>query len=160
MVARRQTGVRVTMQAYEYKVIPAPRRGEKAKGAKSTADRFGVALAQAMNGLAADGWEYLRAETLPCDERVGFTGTATHFHHMLVFRRALARAAEPLPVASVPAAPRAPAPSTGDAAALIPDAAPEATVLAALVTQPPHGAAPPLGPASHPAPSTRANGRL
>ena len=87
------------MQAYEYKVVPAPRRGEKARGAKSTADRFAVALMHVMNDLGRDGWEYLRADTLPCEERVGLTGTATHFQHLLVFRRALAAA----PVHSAPA---------------------------------------------------------
>lgn len=150
--------------SYEYKVVPAPRRGEKAKGAKSTADRFGVALAHAMNGLAAEGWEYLRAETLPCDERVGLTGTATHFHHMLVFRRVLPGAkpaAATAFAAEGPAlVPRGLAVSTSEAAALIPEAAPEATVIAALHPRPPEGVAPPLGPAlTHP-PSGKPNGRV
>lgn len=77
------------MQRYEYKVIPAPKRGEKARGVKSTEDRFALALTQMMNDLGRDGWEYLRADTLPCDERVGLTGTRTTFQNMLVFRRTL-----------------------------------------------------------------------
>ncbi len=81
------------MPIYEYKVIPAPRRGEKARGAKSTAERFAYALTQVMNDLGRDGWEYLRADTLPCEERVGLTGKATAFQNMLVFRRSLAEAA-------------------------------------------------------------------
>lgn len=85
------------MQVFEYKVIPAPRRGEKAKGARSVPERFAVALTHAMNTMAQDGWEYLRADTLPCDERVGLTGTATHFQNMLVFRRALPQAATARP---------------------------------------------------------------
>jgi hypothetical protein len=76
------------MPIYEYKVIPAPRRGEKTRGAKTTADRFAHALTQVMNELGRDGWEYLRADTLPCEERVGLTGKATAFQNMLVFRRA------------------------------------------------------------------------
>lgn len=75
---------------FQYKVVPAPRRGEKAKGAKSSEERFAIALMRVMNELGAEGWEYLRADTLPCEERVGLTGTKATFHHLLVFRRALA----------------------------------------------------------------------
>ena len=78
------------MPLYEYKVIPAPRRGEKTRGAKTTSERFAQALATVMNDLGREGWEYQRADTLPCEERVGLTGKATAFHNMLVFRRALA----------------------------------------------------------------------
>lgn len=112
------------MQRYEYKVVPAPRRGEKLKGVKTVEDRFAVALARVMNDLAADGWEYQRADTLPCEERVGLTGKATHFHHMLVFRRSLgALAGVP---ASMPAAAAAPV----------------------LMAEPPAGPAPALPPAT------------
>jgi hypothetical protein len=75
------------MQQYEYKVVPAPQRGEKVRGARTTADRFAAALMTVMNDLGRDGWEYLRADTLPCEERVGLTGKSSSFLHMLVFRR-------------------------------------------------------------------------
>ncbi len=75
------------MERFEYKVVPAPARGEKIKGAKTTPDRFAHALTVLMNQMALDGWEYQRADTLPCEERVGFTGKTTKFQHMLVFRR-------------------------------------------------------------------------
>jgi hypothetical protein len=78
------------MQRYEFKVIPAPRRGEKARGVKTTEDRFALALSGLMNSLGAEGWDYVRADTLPVDERSGLTGTKTTFHSMLVFRRPLA----------------------------------------------------------------------
>ena len=81
------------MQRYEYKVVPSPRKGEKARGAKTTPERFALALTTLMNQLGRDGWEYLRADTLPCDERVGLTGTKTTFQNMLVFRRGVAVAA-------------------------------------------------------------------
>jgi hypothetical protein len=110
------------MPIYEYKVIPAPRRGEKTRGAKTTADRFAHALTQVMNELGRDGWEYLRADTLPCEERVGLTGKATAFQNMLVFRRATGaetprtEAPAPAPVAMTAIAtegtpPRLPAPT-------------------------------------------------
>lgn len=77
------------MQRFEYKVIPAPTKGEKTRAAKTTADRFGVALTNLMNALGAEGWDYVRADTLPCEERVGFTGSKSSYQNMLVFRRVL-----------------------------------------------------------------------
>lgn len=137
------------MQAYEYKVIAAPRRGEKARGAKTTAERFAVALMHVMNDLGREGWEYLRADTLPCEERVGLTGTATHFQHLLVFRRPLSVAvvASPAPVAPV----HVPAPEP---------AMEEVTVFAPLPPRAAEGAPPALGPAAPPVPSSRPNVRL
>lgn len=88
------------MQRFEFKVIPAPRRGEKARGVKSTEDRFALALTTLMNQMGADGWDYVRADTLPCDERVGLTGSKTSFQNLLVFRRAMANpVADPVPTA-------------------------------------------------------------
>ena len=75
------------MPQYEYKIVPSPRKGEKARGAKTVPERFALALSTLMNQLGQDGWEYLRADALPCDERVGLTGTRTTFQSMLVFRR-------------------------------------------------------------------------
>jgi hypothetical protein len=82
------------MQRFEYKVIPAPKRGEKARGVKTTEDRFAYALTHLMNDLGAEGWEYVRADALPCEERVGFTGTKTTFQNVLVFRRMIGAATE------------------------------------------------------------------
>ncbi|PJI91356.1 uncharacterized protein DUF4177 [Yoonia maricola] len=73
--------------SYEYKVVPAPARGLKAKGIKTSEDRFAHALETAMNELSSDGWEYLRADTLPCEQREGLMGKTTVFQNMLVFRR-------------------------------------------------------------------------
>jgi hypothetical protein len=78
------------MPRYEFKVIPAPRRGEKSRGVKTTEDRFALALTNLMNEQGRDGWDYVRTDTLPVDERTGFTGTKTTFQNMLVFRRELA----------------------------------------------------------------------
>lgn len=95
------------MQRYEYKVIPAPRRGEKSREAKTTEDRFALALTTLMNQLGRDGWDYVRAETLPCDERSGFMGVKTTEQHMLVFRRAVGEeAGAPLAAPRVADAPR------------------------------------------------------
>ncbi len=85
------------MQHFEYKVVPAPKRGEKARGVKTTEDRFALALTQLMNQLGADGWEYVRSDALPCEERTGFTGTKTTFQNMLVFRRTVRALGDGLP---------------------------------------------------------------
>ena len=77
------------MIKFEYKAVPAPSHGTKAKGVKSTEDRFALAMTDALNELAEDGWDYVRAETLPCDERKGLTGTQTTFQNVLIFRRQL-----------------------------------------------------------------------
>ncbi len=75
------------MTGYEYKVVPAPRKARKVKGAKTPEARFAYALQEVMNEHAALGWEFQRAETLPCDERQGLTSSQTVFRDLLVFRR-------------------------------------------------------------------------
>ncbi|WP_172299832.1 DUF4177 domain-containing protein [Pseudoruegeria sp. HB172150] len=74
---------------YEYKVVPAPKKARKIKGVKTTEDRFAHELAEIMNAYGADGWEYQRTDTLPCEERSGLTGRTTNFQNMLVFRRVI-----------------------------------------------------------------------
>ncbi len=92
------------MPRYEYKVVPAPRKGQKSRGVRSSEARFALALEQAMNEMSAEGWEYQRAETLPCEERQGLTSRTTVFHNVLVFRRALPEAgAQAEPPAAVTA---------------------------------------------------------
>ncbi|MDP5359869.1 MAG: DUF4177 domain-containing protein, partial [Paracoccaceae bacterium] len=82
--------------SYEYKVVPAPVRGVKAKGVKTAQDRFAHALQTVMNDLAAEGWEYLRAELLPSEERQGLTGSTTNWRNVLVFRRERSDGARPV----------------------------------------------------------------
>lgn len=118
------------MQRFEFKVIPAPKRGEKARGVKTTEERFALALTSLMNQLGAEGWDYLRADTLPCDERVGLTGSKTTFQNVLVFRRVMDQQATIAPgatrlllqepVAVTPRLGPADAPVSGNAPALGP----------------------------------------
>ena len=130
------------MNRFEYKVVPAPRRGEKLRGVKTTEDRFALALTNLMNALGAEGWDYVRADALPCDERAGLTGgIKTSFQNMLVFRRALevgATAETPAPILHIAeegAVETAPAPT------------PQPQPLRLGSAEPPQGAAPALGPA-------------
>ncbi|UWP99561.1 DUF4177 domain-containing protein [Aliiroseovarius crassostreae] len=76
-----------TGSMYEYRVIPAPSRGKKAKGVKTSEDRFALAMSDLLNEMAAAGWDYQRAETLPAEERKGLTGKTSTFRNLLVFRR-------------------------------------------------------------------------
>jgi hypothetical protein len=133
------------MAQFEYKVVPAPTRGEKVRGAKTTGDRFAHALTTLMNDMGRDGWEYQRADTLPCEERVGFTGRQTTFQHMLVFRRALVAAET---VAALPA-PGAPVFIASPGLSAAPPPPPPATTMppSPRVDWPVNGAAPALGPA-------------
>ena len=85
------------MPRYEYKVIPAPKKGLRAKGVRGTELRFANALQEVMNEYGAQGWEYLRTDTLPCEERHGLTGKTTGFQNMLVFRRVIEEAVVELP---------------------------------------------------------------
>jgi hypothetical protein len=78
------------MPRYEYKVVPAPVKGRKARGVKSPEGRFALSVEDVLNEMGAEGWEYLRAELLPSEERSGLTGSTTHWRNVLVFRRALA----------------------------------------------------------------------
>ena len=77
------------MQNYEYKVVPAPNRGKKARGVKTPEARFANGIEGVLNEMAVQGWEFQRAEMLPSEERSGLTGTKTTWRNLLVFRRAL-----------------------------------------------------------------------
>ena len=77
------------MQRYEYKVVPAPQKGTKAKGVKTPEGRFATSIEHLLNDMGAEGWEYQRAELLPSEERSGLTGSATNWRNVLIFRRAL-----------------------------------------------------------------------
>ncbi len=122
------------MPIFEYKVVPAPTKGVKERGLKRPEDRFALALSQVMNALGAEGWEYIRADILPAQERSGLASKQTVYHTLLVFRRPLAdsdtatlpdMAETPAPLAldSPASEPEPPTPATdGDAPS---DAAPE-----------------------------------
>lgn len=115
------------MQRFEYKVIPSPKRGEKARGVKTTEERFALALTNLMNEMGAEGWEYVRADALPCEERVGLTGTKTTFQNVLVFKRALASSAvegNAQPRLLLQDLPTPPAPRLGPAEVPVPASAP------------------------------------
>ncbi len=115
------------MPTYEFRVLPAPKAGLKAKGVRSNEDRFAHALETLMNEMGAQGWDYVRADTLPAEERQGLTGRTTVYQNMLVFRREIqvVQAAAPLRI------PEFPVMAPPGVAAPIRFADPEATVIPA-----------------------------
>lgn len=95
------------MRSYEYMAVPAPRQVPKVKGVKGAASRFAHGMTELLNTWAAEGWEFVRSETLPSEERSGLMSKKTEaMQTILVFRREIveqasypdpARYAEPAP---------------------------------------------------------------
>ncbi len=77
------------MTLFEYKIIPAPSKPRKIPGIKGAEARFAASLEQVVNDMAAEGWEYQRADILPSEERQGLTSTQTVYRSVLVFRRGI-----------------------------------------------------------------------
>lgn len=78
---------------WEYKAVPAPHRARRFRGVKGRAESFARTLEAAIGEEAVEGWEFLRAESLPCEERAGwFGGRRTEWRTVLVFRRGRAGA--------------------------------------------------------------------
>ncbi|ATG46136.1 DUF4177 domain-containing protein [Celeribacter ethanolicus] len=75
------------MPRFEYLTVPAPRKGEKAKGVKTPEARIAQAMQSLLNEKGAEGWEYLRADLVPMEERAGITSKTVSYHTVLVFRR-------------------------------------------------------------------------
>ncbi len=76
------------MDHFDYKAVPAPRRSKKAKGVREPAELFALTLTDAINEQSREGWEYVRAETLPAETPRGFFRRAAEEEvTMLVFRR-------------------------------------------------------------------------
>ena len=76
------------MPRYEYKLVPAPEKASKHKGLKGAAN-FAATLEDILNAMGAEGWHYLRADTLPQEERSGLTSRTTTYRNLLVFKREL-----------------------------------------------------------------------
>lgn len=104
---------------YEYKVVPAPRRAEKHRDARELDERFALTLGEFMNGLGAEGWEFLRSETLEAEDRKLLGKARAEMVTVLVFRRekAAADAQEPArkTFSAAPAETSAPTPRLGPA---------------------------------------------
>ena len=60
------------MTHYDYKVIPAPKKVKRVKGVSGAEELFAVTLTDAINEVARQGWEYVRAERLPAESPRGW----------------------------------------------------------------------------------------
>ena len=98
------------MARFEYKVVPAPRKGKSGKGISGKSAKYAHALSSLMNEMGQDGYEYVRADTLPFDERVGLATKTVTYQNMLVFHRRIEDGADFMAAPAEPAA--APAPVT------------------------------------------------
>lgn len=73
------------MSGYEFRIVPAPRKGlGRALFAK---DPSAMNLAEAVNTLADEGWTFLRSDTLPFPARTRLFFGWTTPRPVLVFRR-------------------------------------------------------------------------
>lgn len=74
------------MPRYEYKIVLAPEKSQKFKGLRSP-ERFVATVEQVMNEMGSEGWQYLRADTLPQEERSGLTSKVSTPRNLLIFQR-------------------------------------------------------------------------
>lgn len=82
---------------FEYKCVGAPERPKRLRGT-SRSDRVALAMQEVINAEAVDGWEYLRTDLVPVEEKPGFFSRTQEVHRaVLIFRResAAARNAQP-----------------------------------------------------------------
>ena len=111
-----------------YKVVPAPSKGRRGQGAKGTEGRFANAMEMLLNEMAAEGWSYVRAETLPSNDRSGMTRRVVEtYQNVLVFSKvAEAVDAVSAPVVVAPIIPPiAPLPAEPAMSEPVPDPEPE-----------------------------------
>ncbi len=75
------------MDRFEYKVVPAPMRVEKAKGANTLEEKFAQTLAGALNAEGAEGWEFVRSETMAAEDKRMLRKSAVAEVTVLIYRR-------------------------------------------------------------------------
>lgn len=92
------------MPRFEYKLVPAPEKATKHKGLKGAVN-FAATLEDILNELGTEGWHYLRAETLPQEERAGLASKVKTYRNLLVFQREIPDPAPDEPVLEAQAAP-------------------------------------------------------
>lgn len=74
------------MTKFEFRAIPCPERALRQRDLPAGADAFCETLSAAINDLAGEGWDYVRAETIEVKTRRGFR-TRKADRTFLVFRR-------------------------------------------------------------------------
>ena len=59
------------MTRYEYKVVPTSTRPPKVKGVRDPSERMRRAFEDLLNGLADQGWDYVRRDTMTVEAKSG-----------------------------------------------------------------------------------------
>lgn len=85
------------MTKYEFRAVPCPQRAQRSRNVTKGADAFSETLNTAINELAVEGWDYIRAETIDVTSR-GLFKRRTEQRTFLVFRRELRPLIEPRPI--------------------------------------------------------------
>lgn len=81
-------------QNYEYRTVPAPTRGARFKGLRSSDDAFSLTVTEMMNEQAREGWEYIRSDKLTQSRGIWPFRRSAPGRNLLVFRRAAQRSLE------------------------------------------------------------------
>lgn len=88
---------------YEYKVVAAPEKCRKHKGAKTPGERAARELQELIRSEAVAGWEYYRIDSFPVTERRGALSRPVEaVRAVVVFRREAARFEERITDIGVP----------------------------------------------------------
>ncbi|MDJ1009174.1 MAG: hypothetical protein QNJ13_15270 [Paracoccaceae bacterium] len=85
------------MTKYEYRALPCPEQAMRARDLPKDADPFCETLATAINELAREGWDYIRAETIEVKSR-RFLRRRKDVRTFLVFRREARPLIDPRPI--------------------------------------------------------------
>ena len=79
------------MTRYEYKVVPASSRPPKIKGVRDASERMRRAFEDLLNGLADQGWNYVRRDVMTVEARSGvLRRKEVRDETVLIFRREVA----------------------------------------------------------------------
>jgi len=74
--------------SYEYKCVGAPERAKRVRGARTRTERVASAMEELINDEAVGGWEYLRTDLVPIEEKPNFFSRPQEVHRaVLIFRR-------------------------------------------------------------------------
>src|SRR5690625_3233101 len=78
---------------YEYKCVGAPEEPRRQRGVRAWSDRVALAMQEAITAEAVDGWEYMRTDILPVEEKDGFFSRVRRIQRaVLIFRREIGEA--------------------------------------------------------------------
>jgi hypothetical protein len=91
--------------SFEYKCVGAPERVKRQRGVRSRSERVALAMQEIISAEAVDGWEYLRTDLVPVEEKAGFFGRMHEVQRaVLIFRResGAARPAQAGPMHGLP----------------------------------------------------------